>query len=274
MNLYRGCTHGCIYCDSRSRCYGMTHAFTDVEVKRNAPALLETALLRRKARSMIGTGAMSDPYQPLEERFLLTRRCLTLLEQYGFGASIQTKSDRILRDADLIEAINLRARAVVQMTVTTYDEALCKLIEPNVCGTQARFETLNAFHERGIPIVVWITPLLPFLNDTEENLLALLNGCFAVGVSGILSFGMGVTLREGDREYFYDCLDRDFPGLRKRYEQSFGDAYECPSPNQARLNQIFVEQCEAHGVLYKTDEVFAFLHDFPKNKKTEQLSLF
>ena len=173
MNLYRGCTHGSIYCDSRSKCYQFTHDFEDIEVKQNAPELLEKALRSKRKKCMIGTGAMCDPYMHCEEQLLLTRRCLEIIDRYGFGVSIQTKSDRILRDLPLLKSINEKAKCVVQMTLTTYDEELCRILEPNVCTTGERVKTLQIFHENGIPAVVWLTPILPFINDTKENVVTL-----------------------------------------------------------------------------------------------------
>ncbi|MBO7336333.1 MAG: radical SAM protein, partial [Lachnospiraceae bacterium] len=182
MNIYRGCTHGCIYCDSRSRCYQFTHDFEDIEVKRNAPELLEKALKSKRKKCMIGTGAMSDPYMHCEEKLGLTRRCLEIILENGFGVAIQTKSDMILRDIDLLDEINRSAKCVVQMTLTTYDDELCGILEPNVCNTKRRIEVLERMRERGIPTVVWLTPILPFINDTEENITAILNECARVGV--------------------------------------------------------------------------------------------
>lgn len=169
MNLYRGCTHGCIYCDARSTCYQMDHAFEDIAVKKNAPELLEQALRRKRNKCMIGTGAMSDPYLHAEKELSLTRRCLELIEEYGFGLAIQTKSDLILRDLDLLKRINQKTKCVVQMTLTTCDESLCQILEPNVCTTRRRAEVLNILKEEGIPTVCWLTPILPFINDTEEK---------------------------------------------------------------------------------------------------------
>ena len=274
MNIYRGCTHGCIYCDSRSRCYHIDHAFEDVEVKRNAPELLEAVLKAKRKKCMIGTGAMSDPYIPLEQQIGYTRRCLEIIERYGFGLAIQTKSDGILRDIDLLERIHRKAKCVVQMTLTTYDEALCRILEPNVCTTKARFEALKALRDRGIPTVVWLCPLLPFINDTEENLRGILGYCFEAGVYGILNFGIGVTLREGDREYFYAQLDRHFPGLRSKYHQKYGYRYEVTSDNHATLMQLFHAQCRRHGVLSDVQTIFAYLHAFPMDKEPQQISLF
>ena len=160
MNIYRGCSHGCIYCDSRSKCYGFTHAFEDIEVKENAPELLEKALRSKRQKCMIGTGAMCDPYMHCEETLGLTRKCLELIDRYEYGVAIQTKSNRILRDLDLLQSINEKAKAVVQMTLTTYDEELCKKIEPNVSTTRQRFEVLMECKKRGIPTLVWMTPIL------------------------------------------------------------------------------------------------------------------
>ncbi|MBR3874690.1 MAG: radical SAM protein [Clostridia bacterium] len=274
MNLYRGCTHGCIYCDSRSACYHIDHDFEDIEVKRNAPVLLEDALRRKRKRCMISTGAMCDPYMHCEEELGLTRECIRLIDRYGFGLAIQTKSDRILRDMDLLKSINQKSKCVVQMTLTTYDEALCSIVEPNVCTTRRRYEVLKRFQQEGIPTVVWLCPILPFINDTEENLRGILSYCVDAGVKGIMCFGMGVTLREGDREYFYQALDRHFPGVKQKYVRRFGLSYECPSPNAERLWRIFDEECEKHGILHTPEDVFAYLNEFPQKELGEQLSMF
>ncbi|MBP5383622.1 MAG: radical SAM protein [Lachnospiraceae bacterium] len=271
MNIYRGCTHGCIYCDSRSKCYQFTHPFEDIEVKQNAPALLEAALRSKKKRAMIGTGAMSDPYMHCEEELHLTKRCLEIILRYGFGAAVQTKSDRILRDIDLLDEINRSTKCVVQMTLTTYDEDLCKIIEPNVCSTSRRVEVLMKMKERGIPTVVWLTPILPFINDTEENIRAILDACIRAGVKGIICYDMGLTLREGDREYYYDALDRHFPGLKQKYIRQYGNAYELPSPHAKELMAMFRETCREHGILYRPEECFDYLFAFPE--LYEQMSL-
>ena len=270
MNIYRGCSHGCIYCDSRSRCYQFTHAFEDIEVKRNAPELLEQALKSKRQKAVIGTGSMSDPYMHCEEQLGLTRRCLEVILKYGFGAAIQTKSDRILRDIDLLEEINRRAKCVVQMTLTTWDERLCRIIEPDVCDTRRRVEVLRIMRDRGIPTVVWMTPILPFINDTEENVKAILEACAGAGVKGIISFGMGLTLREGDREYYYAALDRHFPGLKEKYIRTYGNAYELPSPNHRQLTELFRNFCRDHGMMDREEECFAYMSRFPE--KVRQMS--
>ena len=272
MNIYRGCTHGCIYCDSRSACYQFTHPFEDVEVKRNAPELLDRALRSKRRRAMIGTGSMSDPYMHCEEQLCLTRSCLEVILKHGFGATILTKSDRILRDIDLLEAINRTAKCVVQMTLTTYDDDLCRILEPNVCNTRRRIEVLERMREKGIPTVVWLTPVLPYINDTEANISAILKACVRAGVKGIVDFGMGLTLREGDREYYYAALDRHFPGLKARYVREYGNAYALPSPNAAELTELLRRVCDRHGLLSTPEACFRYLEELPE--KHRQLSMF
>ncbi len=274
INIYRGCTHGCIYCDSRSRCYQMNHDFEDIEVKQNAPELLEKALRSKRKKCMIGTGAMCDPYMHCEEQLGLTRKCIELIDRYGFGLSIQTKSDRILRDLELLRSINEKSKCVVEMTLTTYDEKQCKILEPNVCTTQRRFEVLQIMHENGIPTVVWLSPILPFINDTRENLEGILDDCVKAKVHGINCFGMGMTLREGNREYYYEALNKYFPGLRGKYHRKYGYAYEIASDRQRELMKLFHARCEENGILHEVGKVFDYLHEFPENKGYEQLSLF
>lgn len=267
INLYRGCTHGCIYCDSRSVCYHNPVPFEDIEVKQNAPELLEDRLRRKRNKCMIGTGAMCDPYMHCEKELGLTRRCLELIDHYGFGLAIQTKSDLILRDIDLLESINKKAKCVVQMTLTTYNEALCQKIEPNVCTTHRRFEVLKEMQDRGIPTIVWMTPDLPFINDTEENLRGILGYCKDGGVKGIIKFGFGVTLREGDREYLYKCFDRDFPGMKERYQKTFGYAYQINSPEHWRLWKIFSDFCRQNNLM-TDNRCFEYMRQFPEEKLT------
>ncbi len=272
MNIYRGCTHGCIYCDSRSLCYHFTHPFEDIEVKQNAPELLEKALKSKRKKCMIGTGAMSDPYMHCEKELQLTRQCLEIILENGFGVAIQTKSDLILRDIDLLAEINRSTKCVVQITLTTYDDDLCKVIEPNVCNTKRRIEVLEIMHEKGIPTFVWLTPILPFINDSKENITAILNECVRTGVKGIIDFGMGLTLREGDREYYYEALDKHFPGIKERYIKQYGNAYELPSLNAKELMGLFHKICKDNGILSTPDECFRFMSELPD--KYTQMSIF
>jgi len=272
MNIYRGCTHGCVYCDSRSRCYQFTHPFEDIEVKQNAPELLEQALRSKRKRCMIGTGSMSDPYMHCEEQLGLTRKCLEIIHKYGFGLAIQTKSDRILRDIDLLDEINRSAKCIVEMTLTTYDDNLCSILEPKVCNTKRRVEVLERMRERGIPTIVWLTPILPFINDTPENITAILNECVCVGVKGVIDFGMGMTLREGAREYYYAALDRHFPGMKERYIRRYGNAYNLPSPRAGELTGILRRICRDNGILYTPESCFAYMNELPERQA--QISLF
>ncbi len=272
MNIYRGCTHGCIYCDSRSKCYRIEHQFEDIEVKINAPELLEEILKRKRRKIMIGTGSMSDPYQPCEEELMLTRKCLELIDRYGFGATVITKSDRVLRDIDLFDSINQKGKSVLQMTLTIADDKLSRIIEPNVCPTSRRYEVLKEFQKRGIPTVVWLTPLLPFLTDSDENFNSLMEYCLDAGVKGIVCFSAGMTLREGNREYYYQALDRHFPGLSRQYMMRYGAAYDVESSNSKRLMRRFHETCEKYGIIHDPEECFAYTAEFPE--MYEQMSLF
>lgn len=274
MNLYRGCTHGCIYCDSRSKCYNMQHDFEDIEVKVNALELLEDALRRKRKKCMIGTGSMCDPYMHIEKEHKLTQRCLELIDSYGFGLAIQTKSDLILRDLELLKSINRKAKCIVQITLTTYDENLCSIIEPNVSTTRRRFEVLKTMRDCGIPTIVWLDPILPFINDTEDNLRGILNYCKEAKVYGIICFGIGLTLRDGNREYFYERLDDHFPGLMQKYHSKFGYNYEVKSDNDKRLMEIFYKECKDNGIVCNNDELFKYMHTFEDKQHVEQISMF
>ena len=250
----------------------MKHDFEDIEIKRNAVQILESQLAKRRKPCMIGTGAMSDPYIHLEQKLQITRQCLQLIERYGYGIAIHTKSARILRDLDLLKCINKKTKSVVQMTLTTFDEALCRILEPNVSTTAERFAVLETMRDAGITTVVWLGPILPFINDTEENLRGLLDYCKRAKVRGIVSFGFGTTMREGSRDYFYQKLDAYFPGMKQKYIQAFGSKYICPSPNETRLTNIFRDQCRRHGILCHTDDVFADMYKF--ETKEQQMTLF
>ena len=274
MNLYRGCTHGCIYCDSRSDVYNMNHKFEDIEVKANSLELLKKALKSRRKKAMIGTGAMCDPYIPLEKDLRYLRQSLELIYKYGFGFTCITKSDLILRDLDLLKKINEKTKVVVQMTLTTADEDLCRILEPNVCTTKRRVEVLNILKEEGIPTVVWLCPILPYINDTEENITSILDMCIDADVKGILCFGMGLTLRDGNRQYFYKKLDEHFPGLKDKYIKKYGNSYSIPSPNNDRLMEIFYKKTNSNNIMNGVDDIFEYLNDFPVKDNTQQSTLF
>jgi len=273
MNIYRGCQHGCIYCDARSRCYQLNHVFEDIEVKENALELLEAALKSKRHPCMIGTGSMSDPYMPMEKKLEMTRGALLLIEKYGFGATLLTKSDLVLRDLNILQRINQKTKAVVQMSLTNCDEALERFLEPNVCATQRRIQTLKQIQAAGVPTVVWLCPVIPFLNDTQENIRGIVEACAETGVKGIIQFGMGLTLREGNREYFYAQLDKRYPGLKERYIRTYGNAYELPSPREAELLALFHQLCERYGIWHDNDRVFHYLSTL-EEADSQQLCFF
>ena len=273
MNIYRGCLHGCIYCDSRSLCYQMNHKFEDIEVKANAVGLLENTLRRKRNKCMIGTGAMSDPYMPIEEKLGNMRKCLEVIERYGFGVTMITKSTKVLRDLDLLKKINEKSKCVVQMTLTTYDEDLCRIVEPNVETTYERFRALEILHDNGIPTVVWLCPILPFINDTEENIRGILDYCVRAKVKGIINFDMGVTLRDGNRAYFYKKLDEHFPGLKEKYIRMYGNSYQLSSPNSRQLNMIYKSECIKNGIMCDVNECFEYLNKYEDKYGGEQISL-
>ena len=272
MNIYRGCQHGCIYCDARSSCYQFTHLFDDIEVKENAVELLESALKSRRRPTMIGTGAMTDPYMPLEGKLGMTRRTLEIIEKHGFGATVHTKSDLILRDLDLFQKINEKTKAVAQLSLTCMDDSLSRLIEPNVCPTTRRIQALREFQKAGVPTVVWLCPILPFLTDTAENIRGILDACRDTGVKGVIWYGPGLTLRDGDREFFYAHLDRKFPGLKDVYIRRYGNAYEVNSPNGAYLNRLFHDTCARYGLWHDNEQIFRYLRTL--EDREPQLRLF
>lgn len=274
MNIYRGCTHGCIYCDSRSNCYQMNHDFEDIEVKLDAPLILEAELKKKRKKAMIGTGAMTDSYIHLEEKLKYTRKCLEIIEKYNFGVAIQTKSNRILRDINLLKSINQKSKCVVSTTMTTFDENLCKILEPYVSTTKERFEMLLEMKSNNIPTVVWFSPFLPWINDTRENIEGLLKYCIEAEVKGIIFFGIGLTLRDGNREYFYRKLDEYFPGLKQRYISTYGSSYECKSSNNRELSNLIIKTCQSHNIMYNPNEIFAYLREYEDKSLSNQISFF
>ena len=274
MNLFRGCTHGCIYCDSRSNCYQMNHKFEDIEVKENGISLLEERLRRKRKKCMIGLGSMTDPYLSEELDLNYTRKALELINKYGFGATLITKSANVLRDIDLLKAINSKTKCVIQMTLTTYNEDMCKKIEPNVSTTRQRFEALKVLRDEGIPTVVWLCPILPYINDTEENILGILNYCKDAGVYGIICFGMGLTLRDGNREYFYSQLDKKFPRLKNQYMSEYRNSYIVTSQNNKKLMGLFHRFCEQNNIAHDKEAIFNYLNLFEEKEISKQLSFF
>ena len=270
INIYRGCTHGCIYCDSRSDVYQFNHKFEDIEVKENAVELLKKELIKRKP-FMVVTGAMTDPYVPIERRLQNVRKCLEVINRYGYGFACLTKSDLILRDLDLLKKINEKAKVVVQITLTTADDDLCRIIEPNVCPTSKRVEVLKKLNENNIPAVVWLSPILPYINDTEDNINSILDYCVDTNVRGVLNLDMGLSLRKGNREYFYKKLDENFPGLKEKYVEEFQDRNFIYSINNRKLKGIIKDRCQKHGMLYKQEDIFDYMHEFPSKSVQTKL---
>ena len=252
----------------------MEHDFDDIEIKENAIELLENTLKRKRRKCMLGTGSMTDPYIPLENKIGYVRKALSLANQYGFGFTLITKSARVLQDLDLLKSINKRTKCVVQMTLTTYNEDLCRKLEPNVSTTRERFEALKQLHNAGIPTVVWLCPILPFINDTEENIRGILNYCIEAKVYGVVCFGMGLTLREGNREFFFDQLDRLFPRMKEKYIQTYGMQYQISSPKNNELMKLFHQVCEDNGIVHDNEDIFEYINMFEEKHSSIQLSLF
>lgn len=217
---------------------------------------------------------MTDPYIPPETEIGNVRKALFLIYEYGFGVTLITKSSRILRDLDLLKKINDKTKCVVQMTMTTYDESLCRKIEPNVSTTYERFEALKKFRDAGIPTVVWLSPILPYINDTEENINGILDMCIEAEVYGIICFGMGVTLREGNREYFYKQLDSEFPGVKDKYIQQYGNRYIIESSSNNKLMDLFNKKCSENRIVHNNEQIFQFLNTFEEKQKDIQLNLW
>ena len=253
MNLYRGCSHGCIYCDSRSVCYRLEH-FDTVQPKPDALAILEAELRGKRRSGVVSMGAMSDPYNPLERELKLTRGALEMLLRHGFGAAYTTKSALCARDADLLREISRFAPVCARLTVTCADDALCRRIEPNVSVTTERLAALRSLADAGVYAGVWINPVQPFLTDSEDNLVALLRMAAEAGAQFAVCF-FGMTLRTGNREYYFRALERDFPGVRQKYLTAFGNDYECPSPDAERLWEVYRAECDRLGLAYRFREV-------------------
>jgi DNA repair photolyase len=246
LNLYRGCQHQCIYCDSRSECYGIENFAHDVLVKANALELLEKELPRKRAKGKVGTGSMNDPYMPVEARYDLVGRALELFARYGFGVHINTKSTLVLRDVERLLALG-PGHASVCFSISTADDELGRKVEPGAALVSERYRAMRVLAERGIAVGVSMMPVLPFLEDSAENITAIVEQAVANGARFIVPW-FGMSLRDRQRDYYYAQLDRLFPGLRPKYEQAFGLNYECPARFAERLAAHFHLLCERHGL--------------------------
>ncbi len=271
MNLYRGCCHGCIYCDSRSDCYRVED-FDIVGAKENALEILRDELKRKVRTGIIGTGAMSDPYNPFEKTELLTRHSLELINAYNFGVTVITKSSLITRDTDLYCEIAEHSPVLCKMTITTADDNLSRILEPDVSLSSERFEALAKLSDSGLFTGITMMPVLPFIEDTEENIRSIVRLAHDAGVKCIYPF-FGVTLRANQREYFFDELDKRFPdsGLRQRYIRQFGDNYECISPDFRKLWKVFMNESDRFGILYEMKSIIAA---YKRGYEDTQLSFF
>ena len=268
MNIYRGCTHGCIYCDSRSDCYQNTD-FDTIKVKENALQLVRDDLRCKVRTGVVATGSMSDPYNPLEHELKLTRNALELINAYEFGASVCTKSALVARDADILKDIKNHSPAMAKITITAADDELCRIIEPNVSVTSERIEALRLLAGNGIFCGVLILPVLPYISDTAENILEILRMAKGAGAKFVYTY-MGMTLRQGNREYFYEKLDKALPGMKEKYIKRYNIRYNCPSPNAKELWNIFKAECERLGLLYDMKTIIRHF----KAGYDKQLTLF
>jgi DNA repair photolyase len=269
MNIYKGCCHGCIYCDSRSECYHVEN-FDEVRAKENALALLTYELKSKRRTGVIGTGAMSDPYNPFEKEFCLTKGALELINAHRFGVSIATKSDLIARDIEVLKSINTHSPVLIKLTITTANDMLCKKIEPNVAESSRRFSVIRKLSESGIFAGILLMPVLPFLEDNEDNISKIIRLAYENGAKFIYP-AFGVTLRQNQREWYYKKLDEHFPGMKQRYIDQFGNAYECHSPKAKALSRLFQEECDEFNILYKMEDI---INAYKRGYGDNQLSLF
>lgn len=270
MNLYRGCSHGCIYCDSRSDCYQIDN-FDKVRLKENALYILENELSKKREKKVIGIGAMSDTYNHFEKYYEITRGALKLISKYGFGVSIDTKSDLILRDIDILKEINSKNNVIIKFTITTSSDELSKKIEPNVCVSSKRFQAIKTLSDNGLFTGIMLNPVLPFITDNEADIKQLVKLASKSGAKFIHTY-MGMTLRANQRDYYFDKLDMLFTGLKAKYIQYYGNSYNCKVPNYKRLYQVFTMECKKYGILYNMKDIIkAYKKEL---KSSEQLSLF
>lgn len=258
MNIYKGCCHGCIYCDSRSECYGIDN-FDTVRAKENAITLIRKELKGKRRTGVIGTGAMSDPYNPFEKELSLTRHALMEINAFNFGVAIATKSNLITRDIDILKKIKEHSPVLAKITITTFEDELCKKLEPNVCISSERFGAIKKLSDNGIFTGILLMPILPFINDNEENIINIVRKAAQCGAKFIFSYGMGVTLRQNQRDYFYKELIKAFPNkdLVGKYNTAFGNSYQCSSPNSRKLWNTFKNECESLGMLYKMEDIIS-----------------
>jgi DNA repair photolyase len=271
MNLYKGCCHGCIYCDSRSDCYQISD-FDQVRAKEDAITILQQELRKKMKTGVIGTGAMSDPYNPFEAKYELTRKALNYIDHYQFGISIATKSDLIARDIDLLTRIKSHSPVICKLTITSIEDTMSQLIEPHVCPTSNRLQAIRKLSEAGIFTGILLMPILPYVNDTPDNILGIVHAAHENGAKFIYPW-FGVSLRTGQREYYFQKLKELFPkqSLSSLYQKNYGSSYSCNSPKARELQQLFLKECQQLGLLYRMEDI---IHEYRKGYDYTQLSLF
>ncbi|MCL1864375.1 MAG: radical SAM protein [Spirochaetes bacterium] len=269
MNIYRGCCHGCIYCDSRSECYQVSD-FERVKAKENALEIINSELKRKKKKGVIATGSMSDPYNPFEKRNELTRNSLKIVNENRFGIAIATKSSLVTRDTDILSSIKEHSPVIVKITITTADNDLCKKIEPHAADSKERFAAIKSLSDTGIYCGILLMPILPFINDNRSNILDIVHRAYDNGAKFIYAL-FGVTLRDIQRKYFYERLDNLFPNLKQKYMSCYGNSYNCISPNAKDLWDTFKSECINFGISYKMDDI---IKSYKSDYQNRQLSLF
>jgi len=253
MNIYRGCSFGCIYCDSRSDCF-QNPDFNTVKVKENALEIIRNDLRRKVKTGVVGTGSMSDPYNPLEEELKLTRNSLELMNAFGFGASLVTKSNLITRDVDVLKDIQEHSPVIVNFSIIAADDDLGKSLEPNAPPTSKRFEAMQNLAKSGIFCGAMINPVLPYITDTEENLIKILQMAKESGAKFVFTL-MSMTLRQGSREYYYERIP---PQIKEKQMKRYGVRKYCRSPNSKKLWSVLSSECERLGLLY---DMRAIIHE-------------
>lgn len=269
MNIYKGCCHGCIYCDSRSSCYRIEH-FDQVRAKENALMIIRDDLRRKVKTGVVMSGSMSDPYNPFEKEMKLTRHALELIDAFGFGAAVATKSSLVTRDIDLFQSIREHSPVLLKVTITTADDGLSRILEPGAPISSERFEAVRRLSEAGLFTGILLMPVLPFITDQEENIRKITELARAAGAKYIYA-AFGVTLRENQREYYFEQLRKFAPELVETYVRRYGTQYQCPSPAAGKLYRVFASECRSAGLHYTMNDI---VMAYKRGYEYEQLSLF
>lgn len=269
MNIYKGCCHGCIYCDSRSECYHVEN-FDDVRAKENALDIIARELKSKRRTGIVGTGAMSDPYNPFEKEYKLTRGALELIDRYDFGVSIATKSNLITRDIDVLKRISEHSPVLIKITITAADDDLCRKIEPNVALSSERLEAIKKLTDQGIFTGILLMPVLPFIEDNKENVKSIIELAHRNGARFIYP-AFGVTLRQNQREWYFRKLEKSFPGIKEKYIKQYGNSYECRSQDAKELWNLFRDECNRIGIIYKMGDI---IKEYKRGYGNKQISIF